>query len=212
MDEVQGVIPNGMPLEAESQPSKAFKFNLAKASELLNASGYTLNPQNQRFDGEALDIYVDEGDTERINTASLFKTNLNRIGVLVDLHQVSSTVLEDTRGTRDWDMYMTGWVIDYLDPDDYVYPIVVSADEGGDYFLTGIVDAEMDAAAIAAVDETDPDDRADLYYTVWEEFNENPNMILVGQTRYVAFYRSWVEGFTFNPVTWYNFYHYSLAE
>ena len=36
-------------------------------------------------------------------------------------------------------------------------------------------------------------------------------MIFVGQTKYVAFYRSNLVGFMLNPVTWYNFYYYSLA-
>ncbi|OGS42049.1 MAG: hypothetical protein A3K67_03265 [Euryarchaeota archaeon RBG_16_62_10] len=211
MDPVQGPIPNGMPLETESQPTKAFTFDLAMASQLLNDSGYDLDAQDRRFGGVAMDIYVDEGDTERAQTASLYKTNLNRLGIAVNLQQVPSSVLEDTRKTDDWDMYMTGWVIDYLDPDDYVLPIAVSADAGGDYFLTGISVPAIDDAGLAAQTEVDPDARANLYRTVWEEFNNDPNMILVGQTNYVAFYRANLEGFQFNPVTWYNFYHYSLA-
>ncbi len=211
MDPVQGPIPNGMPLESVAQPSKAFTFDLAMASELLNESGYTLDSQDRRFDGVALAIYVDSGDTERIQTASLYKTNLQKLGITVELSQVTSSVLEDTRKTDNWDMYMTGWVIDYLDPDDYVLPIAVSADAGGDYFLTGIVNSTIDDAALAAQEENDPDLRADLYKTVWEGLNEEPNMIFVGQTNYVCFYRSNLDGFMFNAVTWYNFYWYSLS-
>jgi ABC-type oligopeptide transport system substrate-binding subunit len=142
----------------------------------------------------------------------LYKTNLGRLGITVNLQQVTSAVLEDTRKTDNWDMYMTGWVIDYLDPDDYVLPIAVSADAGGDYFLTGITNATVDSAALDAQVETNPTTRANLYKTVWEGENDGPNMIFVGQTNYVAFYRSDVVGFAFNPVTWYNFYWYSFAE
>jgi len=212
MDPVQGCIPNGMPLETQSQPSKAYTFSLQKASQLLNDSGYTLDSLGKRFAGTALEIVVDNGDTERIQTASLYKTNLGRLGITVSLQQVTSAVLEDTRKTDNWDMYMTGWVIDYLDPDDYVLPIAVSADAGGDYFLTGISNATIDTAALDAQVTTDPTTRANLYKTVWEGENEDPNMIFVGQTNYVAFYRSDVAGFVFNPVTWYNFYGYSFAE
>jgi len=212
MDPVQGCIPNGMPFEAESQPSKAFTFNLNMASQLLNDSGYTLDIDDKRFNGTAMDIYVDEGDTERAQTASLFKTNLNRLGITVALHQVTSSILEGIRTSDNWDMYMTGWVIDYLDPDDYVLPIAVSANVGGgDYFNTGVNISALDDAAVAAAETTDPDDRADLYNTVWEELNEEPNMIFVGQTKYVCFYRSNLHGFMFNPVTWYNFYNYWLS-
>lgn len=211
MDPVQGCIPNGMPLETASQPYKAFTFNLVKAGTLLNESGYTPGTDGKRFGGTALSIYVDSGDTERAQAASLFKTNLNKLGITVDLQQVTSAVLEDVRKTDDWDMYATGWVIDYLDPDDYVLPIAVSADAGGDYFLTGVNNASMDEAALTAATTVDPDDRADLYKTVWEIMNEEPNMIYVGQTNYVAFYRSNLDGFMFNPVTWYNFYWYSFA-
>ena len=212
MDPVQGCIPNGMPLETQSQPYKAFTYNLKKASDLLNVSGYTLDVLGKRFNGTALSIFVDTGDTERAQTASLFKTNLNRLNVTVDLQQVTSSVLEDTRKTDNWDMYMTGWVIDYLDPDDYVLPIAASADVGGgDYFLTGIMNTTVDNATMEAAEESDPDERADLYNIVWDGLNNDPNMIFVGQTKYVAFYRSNLVGFMFNPVTWYNFYYYSLA-
>lgn len=212
MDAVQGPIPNGMPLETEAQPSKAFTFDLDMASQLLNDSGYGLDANGDRFNGTALDIYIDVGDTERAQAGSLFKTNLNRLGITVNLQTVTSSILEDTRQTDDWDMYFTGWVIDYLDPDDYVLPIAVSGWNYGDYFLTGINNTAIDDAALAAQTEVDPDDRADLYQTVWEELNEDPNMIFVGQTNYVAFYRANLEGFMFNPVTWYNFYPYSLAD
>lgn len=212
MDPVQGCIPNGMPLETPSQPSKAYTFSLQKASQLLNDSGYTLDSLGKRFAGTALEIFADNGDTERIQTASLYKTNLGRLGITVSLQQVTSAVLEDTRKTDNWDMIMTGWVIDYLDPDDYVLPIAASANvPGGDYFLTGISNATIDTATVEAQEETDPTTRANLYKTVWEVENEDPNMIFVGQVNYVAFYRSDVVGFAFNPVTWYNFYWYSFA-
>ena len=213
MDPVQGCIPNGMPLETQSQPSKNFTFSLTKASQLLNDSGFTLDGQGKRFAGTTLEILADNGDTERIQAASLFKTNLVKLGITVDLQQVTSAVLEDTRKTDNWDMWMTGWVIDYLDPDDYVLPIAVSAAvSGGDYFLTGISNETIDIAAQEAAVTTDPTARANLYKTVWECENDGPNMIFVGQTNYVAFYRSDVVGFAFNPVTWYNFYWYSFAE
>jgi ABC-type transport system substrate-binding protein len=212
MDPVQGCIPNGMPLETQAQPYKAFTYNLKKASDLLNASGYTLDALGKRFNGTALSIFVDTGDTERAQTASLFKTNLNRLNITVDLQQVTSSVLEDTRKTDNWDMYMTGWVIDYLDPDDYVLPIAASANVGGgDYFLTGIMNTTVDNATLDAQVTTNPTARAALYNIVLDGLNNAPNMIFAGQTKYVAFYRSNLQGFMFNPVTWYNFYYYSLA-
>ena len=213
MVEVQGPIPNGMPFETESQPTKEFKFDLLKASQLLNESGYTLDVEQQRFGGVEMKIFVDEGDTERAQAAQLYKTNLNRIGIAVEVNQVTSSVLEDVRTSGDdWDMYMTGWVIDYLDPDDYVLPIAVSADANGDYFLTGVDNPVADAAGLAAAETTDPDARIENYTIVWQEQRKDPNMIYVGQTQYVAFYSADLVGFMFNPVTWYNFYWYSLAE
>jgi ABC-type transport system substrate-binding protein len=106
---------------------------------------------------------------------------------------------------------MTGWVIDYLDPDDYVLPIAASADVGGgDYFLTGIHNTTVDNATLDAAVTSNAAARAALYNIVWDGLNHDPNMIFVGQTKYVAFYRSNLHGFMFNPVTWYNFYYYWL--
>ena len=208
MNPVQGCIPNGMPLAAESQPYKGFTFDLRKASQLLNDSGYTLNAQNLRFDGTAIDYYVDLADTERGNTAVGYATNLQRIGIQVNLQRVSTSVLEDLRMTRNWDMYMSGWIIDYLDPDDYVVPIAVDLDNGGDYFQTGINNATINDAAFTASSTVDNATRIANYHVVWETLNADPNAVLIGQLDYVTFYRSWVHGFMFNPVLWYEFYNY----
>ena len=208
MDSVQGPIPNGMPYETQSQPTKAFTFDLNMASQLLNDSGYTLNGQGERFGGVSMDIYTDAMDTERTQAASLYKTNLNRLGISVNLQSVSGSILEDVRLTRNWDMYFTGWVIDYLDPDDYVVPIAASYDSGGDYFFTGVNIPAADDAAWAASETVVPAARIENYTIVWEQINADPNMVFVGQTRYVAFYRAELKGFEFNPVTWYNFYGY----
>lgn len=210
MDEAQGVIPNGMPLETEAQPFKGFNFSLGKASELLNTSGHPLNGQNERFNGTELSINVEAGDTERGDAAQLYRTTLSRLGIVSQVTvQPSSSAMENLRNGDEWDMYFTGWVIDYLDPDDYVLPIVVSSANWGDYFLTGVNNPAIDDAALAAQVETDQDARAADYKTVWEEFNKDPNVILVGQTNYVAFYNDNVDGFMFNPVIWYYFYWYS---
>jgi len=211
LDAVQGCIPNGMPLETESQPSKNFTFDLKKASQLLNASGYTLDPQGKRFNGTFVEIYADVGDIERVQAASLFKTNLNRLGMNVNLTSVTGAILDTLKKTDNWDMHMSGWVIDYLDPDDYVLPIALCADLDGDYFYSGVNITAVNDAALQAQETKNPTDRANLYKIVWEGLNEDPNMIFEGQTRYVCFYRSNLQGFWFNPVTWYNFYYYSLT-
>jgi len=210
---LQGPIPNGFPLETESQPFKLYNFSLTKAEQILQDAGFT-KTAGQYFDGEALVVYVDSGDTERLNAAVSWRATLNSIGIVLDVRQVPSDTLEEIRYSeeRAWDMYMTGWVIDYLDPDDYALPIAASANVGGgDYFNTGWVNTAVDDAIVAAAEEQDPDQRAALYQIVWEEMNADPSFILVCQVHYVAFYRSTVLGFAFNPVTWYNFVWYREA-
>lgn len=208
LDPVQGCIPNGMPLAAESQPYKEFSFDLRMASQLLNDSGYTLNSENVRFDGVALDYFVDEADTDRGNVAVGYATNLQRIGIQVNLQRVPTSVLEDTRMTSNWDMYMSAWIIDYLDPDDYVVPIAVSYANSGDYFRTGIDNATINDAAAEASSTINTTTRIADYHTVWEVLNANPNAVFIGQLEYVVFYRTVVHGFMFNPVLWYEFYNY----
>ena len=203
MEGLNGCIPNGLPLSAESQPTKHFNYNLALASDLLNTSGYFLDVANHRFNGTSMELFVQEGDPLRIVSADSYAISLRRLGVLVTVEEGDSSVLE---GKGNWDMFFAKKAIRYPDPDDYVTQLLVSSGSGGDFFHSGISDSIIDSAARAAAASMAEFSRLTAYELIWQESKENPNMILIGQPDCILVSRSLEIGFQFDPVIRPDFY------
>ena len=203
MEGLNGCIPNGLPLSAESQPTKHFNYNLALASDLLNTSGYFLDVANHRFNGTSMELFVQEGDPLRIVSADSYAISLRRLGVLVTVEEGDSSVLE---GKGNWDMFFAKKAIRYPDPDDYVTQLLVSSGSGGDFFHSGISDSIIDSAARAAAASMAEFSRLTAYEQIWRESKENPNMILIGQPDCILVSRSLEIGFQFDPVIRPDFY------
>ena len=203
MEGLNGCIPNGLPLSAESQPTKHFNYNLALASDLLNTSGYFLDVANHRFNGTSMELFVQEGDPLRIVSADSYAISLRRLGVLVTVEEGDSSVLE---GKGNWDMFFAKKAIRYPDPDDYVTQLLVSSGSGGDFFHSGISDSIIDSTARAASASMLESSRLRAYGLIWQESNENPNMILIGQLDCVLVSKNLAMEFQFDPVMRLDFY------
>lgn len=205
-----GPIPLGM--DYFNVQTQVYYHNLARASQILNQSGYriaTSGPNaGYRFGGYAFHIVADGTQVEEATAARIFQSTLGSLGVKSNLDIKATTGLWDAARTSGaYDFFVAHWVLDYLDADDYVSPMVMNATNGGDYWHTGFNNytanyygnlARSDAGAARSLD----------YYQVWKAVMDNPNMIWFCQQDYVPIYQSYIHGFFFNPVTWYNFYFY----
>jgi peptide/nickel transport system substrate-binding protein len=203
MEGLNGCIPNGLPFSAESQPTKHFIYNLNLASDLLNSSGNFLDVANHRFNGTSMELFVQEGDPLRIASANSYAISLRRLGVLATVEEGNNSILE-SKG--DWDMFFAKKVLRYPDPDDYVTQLLVSSASGGDFFHSGISDSIIDSAARIASASILESSKITAYEQIWQESNENPNMILIGQLDCVLVSKNLATGFQFDPVMGLDFY------
>jgi peptide/nickel transport system substrate-binding protein len=203
MEGLSGCIPSGLPLSAESQPSKHFIYNLPLASDLLNSSGFFLDVENNRFNGTTMELVVQGGDPLRVASAESYAVSLRRLGVFVTVEEGNNSILE---GKGNWDMFFVKKALRYPDPDDYVTQLLVSSTSSGDIFHSGISDSIIDSAAGAASATTSESSRLIAYEQIWQESKENPNVILIGQPECVLVSKSLATGFLFDPVTGLDFY------
>jgi hypothetical protein len=190
-------------LSAESQPAKYFIFDIGRASDLLNSSGYFLDVADHRFNGTSLELVVQEGDPLRIASADSYAVSLARLGVLATVKEANSSILE-RKG--EWDMFFAKKMLRYPDPDDYVTQLIVSSARGGDFFRSSISDSIIDSAARIASLSNSESSRTIAYRQIWQESTENPNMILIGQPDCVLVSKNIEVGFQFDPVTRLDFY------
>lgn len=202
-----GPIPNGMPYF--NVQHQAYFQNIAKANQLLDSAGYNWTSGGYRFGGAAFRIVADGTQLEEANAARRWQNTLALVGVKTTLIIEPSTDAWDTaRSGGNYDFFVAHWVLDYLDPDDYVTPMVMSSAVGGDYWHTGFSNTTIDNYGVLARSEATSSARQADYQQVFNTAIVNPNMIWFCQQQYVPIYQSYVKGFFFNPVTWYNFYFY----
>ncbi len=188
--QLQGVIPKGML----GHDDNLFMYhqNLTKAKELLREAGYE--------NGFSLSIFYNSGNSLRYKIANLVKNNLSAIGINITIQGLSWPALINKMYQGDFNMIIVGWAPDYADPDDYAYPILASAEVGGDIFHTGWHNDTVDNLLVEAKYEIDQTKRIQYYKEVQEIAINDPSLIYLAQNRNVAVYRTWLKGYSYNPI------------
>jgi len=211
MSRVAGAIPSGMPYyDTQNNGIPIYDYDLDEAASILDNAGFTLNEDDQRFDGATIRIFYNAGNTERYKMALSFQEELNEIGILSSVIAENwPQLLHRMYTTSDWDVIFIGWGPDYNDPDDYVFPFVASAAVGGDTFNSGYANATVDEYLLEAKYSADPNVREDAYKKAFDIYIQDPSMIYIGQRQYIRPKRDWVQGYYYNPVRdwyWYDYY------
>ncbi|OYT57601.1 MAG: peptide transporter [Desulfurococcales archaeon ex4484_217_2] len=113
-----GVIPKGLLGYTEYGIIK-YSYNLTKAQELIQKANIDPTKYN-------ITIYYNIGNNPREQTAQLLATEWSKLGFNVTTEGLSWSILLDKTTHGDFDVWLVGWIPDYLDPDDYVGPMFYS--------------------------------------------------------------------------------------
>jgi peptide/nickel transport system substrate-binding protein len=95
-------------------------------------------------------------------------------------------------------IFVMGWQADYPDPHNFAFPLMHSK---GDYpFVQKYKNPEADRLIDAAIFETDPAKRKEIYARLQEiEYEEAPHLVILDTVRFRT-QRDWVQGWTHNPI------------
>lgn len=110
-----GVIPKGMLGYTEYGITK-YTYDMDKARELLDKAG--IDPSQY-----TLTIYYNVGNDQRAQTAALLANTWGRLGFNMVIQPLSWPVVLSKTESGDFDVWLIGWVPDYLDPDNYAGPM-----------------------------------------------------------------------------------------
>ncbi|HBR29619.1 MAG TPA: ABC transporter substrate-binding protein [Firmicutes bacterium] len=112
-------------------------------------------------------------------------------------------------------MVFIGWLADYADPHNFVYPYLHSK---GDFMsFTGdkgraFAAAEFDTLVNAGINETDPEKRVEIYTELQKKSADlAPHLILYDAYDRRA-HRDWVKGFVFDPICPAQYDFYALSK
>ena len=82
---------------------------------------YLMMPQPKKV---SITLLYNEGNTYRQQIASIIASEWGKLGISVTVRSEPwPTLLQHIEG-KDWDAYLIGWAPDFVDPDDYVYPLM----------------------------------------------------------------------------------------
>ncbi|MEM2420429.1 MAG: ABC transporter substrate-binding protein [Acidilobaceae archaeon] len=132
---LNGVIPAGFPGHNEEIAVK-YKFDLAKARELLRQAGVDLSKYS-------IKLWYNRGNVEREKTLTLLQATWGQLGLRITVEALDWPILLDKTEHGEFDVWMVGWLPDYIDPDNYAGPLSY----GGTKFKV------LDAVVVKTIDE-----------------------------------------------------------
>jgi peptide/nickel transport system substrate-binding protein len=142
-------------------------FDLDKAKDYLSKSS---SPNG--FD---INLLVISGDSTDAALATALKEMWSKIGVNVNIESLEYGARQDKLTARDYDLHLTFWTDDLLDPDEvstYEIDFPVAGSMNSDYNNPDMVKMVEEARTI-----TDPTQRAAEYAKIQQMFNDDAAML-----------------------------------
>jgi peptide/nickel transport system substrate-binding protein len=149
--------------------------------------------------GFAFTLIYNAGNIVRKTACEILAENLAKINNKFKV-SVLPVVWAGTLATirsKSWAMFQIGWLPDYADPDNFVYPYMHSTGtfSGPASYNNPTVDALIEEGSL----ETDPAKRQQIYYDLQDFWYTDAPGIMIAQPLGRRFFTEYIDGFIFNP-------------
>lgn len=148
----KGILPPAMP--GYNKNLKGYEYNPEKAKQLMKEAGYP--------NGFETTLQVNQNVRHKA-VAEAIQAQVSELGIKMNVKIVDWGVHLDSVQRGEYDMYRMGWVVDYLDPDNFLYVNLHSSNFGQKGNYSFYKNAEADKLMADARAETDPKKRAEIY-------------------------------------------------
>jgi peptide/nickel transport system substrate-binding protein len=192
----------GQPIESMVHPSKnyynknlkSFDYNIEMANKILDEAGWIDKDGdgvrekiiNGRSEALKLEFKYNSGNETRKNIGLIFKENLKKIGIEVNMVSKEFTIFIDDLKKHDFEVYCGGWVGDPNVEDPTQLWHTESAKGGSNYVNYG--DMESDRLIDQIAKELNPEVRNQLYMKFQEKVhNEIPYIFIYAPNERMAF-------------------------
>jgi oligopeptide transport system substrate-binding protein len=163
-----GVIPPSLP--GGDSTRKGYTHDVAKAKQLLAAAGYA----------NGIDVELWSSQTPPFpRIAQAVQANLKDAGVRVKLVQRDASSMREAARAGQTDMALKDWFADYPDGENFLYPLLHSANKGVGGNVSFYSNPQFDKLVSAARREQDEAKRTAMYKQADEmAFNDAPMIYL----------------------------------
>jgi peptide/nickel transport system substrate-binding protein len=186
--------------------SPGYPFDLAKAKALMAESSVP--------NGFTLPMVVANNNQDRINTAIILKDQWAKIGVTVDVQQLdAATARAATRGEGNFMSNPSAWTNDMNDPTEIVnYEMRGGEGSGSFAYWTRYNNAELNDKITKADLEQDPAKREALYVDIQRTYLNDAPLVFIANLGATAAWRSNVNGFLIDGLSYYRFEDVTLTK
>jgi len=171
-------------------------YDIEKAKELLAEAGYE--------DGFSTTIWTNDNE-QRMDTAIAVQSQLDEIGIDVEIEELEWGAYLDRTANGDHDMFILGWSTVTSDADYGMYPLFHSSQHGSpgnrSFFANDEVDKLLEDARMA----TDVDERLSLYSDAQELLVEEAPMLYLNHGEHLVGVDEKVKDFTVDAQGIYQF-------
>ena len=187
-------IPKG--LFAHNPDQAVYPYDLEKAEEYFKKA---FNGQAWK-NGFKFTLAYNQGNQQRQVMATMMKRAVETLNpkFKIDTQVLQwSTYLDSSKNSK-LPMFILGWAPDYPDPHNFAFPYMHS--QGNYPKLQGYKNPRADALVTDAMTEIDPNKREAMYHELQQiAYEDIPALFILNTVRFRT-QRTWVKGFTYNPI------------
>jgi peptide/nickel transport system substrate-binding protein len=171
------------------------QYDLKKAAAELKLSKFKK--------GLKLDLLIRGGNRTQEATASILQAALKKIGITMTITAQEPTVERATQKAMNYQMTVTAWTMDIVDPDELL-TFGLSPEGNTHAYYTNYTNKKVIAAIKKGQVNVDPKVRQAAYSFVQKQTAEDAFMAFTLNPPYTYAWRSNITGFTVNPL--YSYY------
>jgi ABC-type transport system substrate-binding protein len=179
-----GVIPPS--LEGYDSTRKAYAYDPARAKQLLAEAGYA--------NGIDIDLWTSTNPLY-VRMAETMQAYLGQVGIRCTIVQRESAASRAAARKGETDMILKDWYADYPDAENFLFPLLHSANKGAGGNVSFYANPRFDSLVTAARRELDDAKRVALYREADAlAFSDAPMIFLYFYNQLYAL-QPWIEGF-----------------
>jgi peptide/nickel transport system substrate-binding protein len=171
--------------------SPGVQFDLKKAAAELAMSKYKK--------GLTLELLIRGGNKAHEATASILQASLKKIGVTMTIKAQEPSVQRVTQKAMEYQMTLTGWTMDIVDPDQ-LFTFGLTPEGGTNAYFTNYNNVKVNAAVKKGQTNVDPKVRAAAYTFVQKQVADDAFMAFTINPPYLYAWTNKITGFFVNPL------------
>ncbi len=195
----KGVLPPGM--FGYNPDLVGYTYDPQKAKKLLAEAGYP--------DGIRITLQYNTDDIHR-RIAEAFQQQMKDAGIELELKHMDGAALFEAMGKGEATFFRLGWVVDYPDPDNFLYVLLNSANFGPLGNFTLFKNDEFDQLTNEARVESDPEERRRMYQEAERIAVEEAPWLFVYHYTTEQLLQPYVRGYSLPPFGEHNARFYSV--